>query len=209
MYFKDRAEAGDKLVDFLVKYRNQAVIVYGLPRGGVATGAQIAKRLTAPLDLVIARKIGHPENPEYGICAVAENGDRVCNEAEVAFVNKSWLEEETERQRQEAKRRRLIYLSGREPLSVKGKTAIIVDDGIATGLTIRAAIKELKHRKPKKIVVAAPVAPKDTVLQLKSEVDEVVVLYAPVDFFGAIGDYYEYFPQLSDEEVVKIMESFK
>ncbi len=133
-----------------------------MPRGGVVLGVEIARLLEMPLDLIISRKIGHPNNLEYAIGAVTENGTPVYNSREVARVDPEWLEARVRREREEAKRRRERYLGGREVLSVRGKTAILVDDGIATGLTMLAAIHEVKRRKPARIVVAVPVAPEDT-----------------------------------------------
>lgn len=205
MFFKDRSEAGEELATKLEKYQNQDVVVYALPRGGVVLGVEIAKKLHAPLDLVITRKIGHPLNPEYALCATSENAHMVCNEEEVAGIDKKWFEAEVQKERQEAKRRREAYFKGRKPIPAKGKIAIIVDDGVATGLTMFTAILEIKHQETKKVVVAVPVAPKETADQIKSKVDEFVALEIPEVFLGAIGSYYQSFPQVSDEEVIKLM----
>ncbi|NTW72772.1 MAG: phosphoribosyl transferase, partial [Eubacteriaceae bacterium] len=176
MIFIDRQDAGRKLAGALEGYKGEEVIVYALPRGGVVLGVEIAKRLGVPLDLIIARKIGHPYNSEYAICAIAEEGPPVCNKSEADRVDPIWLKEEIELGRKEIRRRREKYLGGMIRKSVEGKTAIIVDDGIATGLTMFAAIDELKSRKPKKIVVAIPVTPYDTAQRLKQKVDELVSL---------------------------------
>jgi predicted phosphoribosyltransferase len=205
MTFKNRTEAGNKLADLLEKYADQEAIVYGLPRGGVAVAAEIAKRLKAPLDLIIARKVGHPYNPEYGICAVTESDQRVCNEEEVAALDQDWLAKAIEKECREAQRRRVVYLANRKPLSVAKKVAILVDDGLATGLTMQASIKEVKQRNPDKVVVAVPVAPAETIAKLQPEVDEILVLYPVSGFFGAIGSFYDHFPQLRDEDVVKLL----
>ena len=205
MIFTDRIEAGKKLAEVLWAYKRSDVVVYALPRGGVVLGVEVARMLGAPLDLLIPRKIGHPSSSEYAIAAVAEDGDIVANEEEVSRVDQVWFKKEVAHQRAEAKRRREKYLAGRPTSAVEGKTAIIVDDGIATGLTMKAAIMELKHRKPKKIVVAIPVIPADTFTVLSALVDEVVALDKPEQFLGAIGNYYKSFPQVEDEEVIALM----
>jgi len=205
MIFTDRIEAGKKLAEVLRAYKRSDVVVYALPRGGVVLGVEVARMLGAPLDLLIPRKIGHPSSSEYAIAAVAEDGDIVANEEEVSRVDQVWFKKEVAHQRAEAKRRREKYLAGRPTSAVEGKTAIIVDDGIATGLTMKAAIMELKHRKPKKIVVAIPVIPADTFTVLSALVDEVVALDKPEQFLGAIGNYYKSFPQVEDEEVIALM----
>lgn len=184
-------------------------MIYGLPRGGVVVAAEVAHALNAPLDLIIARKIGHPFNPEYAIGAVTEKGTPVFNEAEASQVDSTWLSKAVEEQRAEAKRRRKSYLGNQEPISVKDKTAVLVDDGIATGLTYKAAITELKNRKPAKIVAAVPVAPADSAAEIEAEIDEIVCLLCEEYFLGAVGNYYEYFEQVEDNEVIDILSEFK
>jgi len=205
MPFKDRIDAGKKLAEQLKEFANKPVVVFALPRGGVVLGKEVAQSLHAPLDLLIPRKIGHPDNPEYAIASVTETGDVVRQEEEVASVNADWFKDEVEHQRQEAARRRKRYLSHRKVVEVKNKIAIIVDDGIATGLTMKAAIADLKSRDPLSIIVAVPVAPRDTVQELKPLVDRVIVLEQPFMFMGAIGAYYDTFEQVDDEEVVMLM----
>ena len=168
-------------------------------------GVEVAKELNAPLDLLIPRKIGHQFNPEYAICAVSESGDLVCNEAERAAADPDWFEKEVQKEIQEAKRRRKIYLADREPISAEGKIIIIVDDGIATGLTMRAAIEGARRRNPEKIVVAIPVTPRDTAQIIREEADELVALDEPAMYLGAVGAYYREFGQTSDEEVLELM----
>ena len=205
MRFKDRREAGRKLADALIKYKDEGPVVYALPRGGVILGYEIKKELKAKFDLVITRKIGHPESKEYAICAVAEDGHMVCNESERKAVDQEWFYEEVNREQAEAKRRRETYLSGRVRISARGKTAILVDDGIATGLTIKLAIQELKHDSPKKIVIAAPSAPRDVVESIKDSVDDIIVLDKSEFYLGAVGAYYDSFPQVEDNEVIKLL----
>lgn len=204
MRFADRSDAGRRLAEALAGYAGEACVVYGLPRGGVVTAVEVARRLRAPLDLLITRKIGHPLVPEYAVAAVAGSGDVVRNEAEVAKLDPEWFRQEVKRQRAEAERRRERYLGGRPAPDAEGKTAILVDDGLATGLTMKAAILEAKRRRPRWTVVAVPVAPRDTVAALATLVDEVVCLHAPEDF-EAIGQFYDRFEQVSDGEVLALL----
>lgn len=206
--FADRKHAGKQLAAALQKYQGQDIVVYALPRGGVVCGIEVAEALGAPLDLLIGRKIGHPNNEEYAIGAVAEDGCSIMNEGEAAAVNKDWLARAMEEEKKEAKRRRETYLGARAPVPVAGKTAIIVDDGLATGLTMRLAIKELQHRRPARIVVAVPVAPQDTADAIAKEVNEVVALESAPGFLGAIGAYYQEFPQVEDSEVIRHIDNF-
>lgn len=204
--FKDRHEAGHELAEALAQYKVDNIVVYALPRGGVILGYEIAKCLEAPLEVIITRKVGHPLSPEYAIGAVAEDGHMVCNEEEVAYVDPAWFKEEVERERNEARRRREAYLRGRMPLSAKGKTAILVDDGVATGLTFLLSIKELKHQEPKRIIAAVPVAPQTVAEKIRREVDELVALEIPLHFLRAISAYYEEFPPVEDWEVIEVLE---
>lgn len=180
-------------------------MVYAIPRGGVVLGAEIAKALSAPLDLVITRKIGHPASPEYAVCVVAENHHLICNPEEKKRLDPKWLAETVEKERQEAIRRRKVYLRERTRPRVEGKTAIVVDDGVATGMTFLMALKEVRHLRPAKLVAAIPVLPAEMVTKIRAEADEVVYLDAPLDFAGAVGSYYDEFPQVSDEEVVSLL----
>ncbi|KPK71936.1 MAG: phosphoribosyl transferase [Acidithiobacillales bacterium SM23_46] len=206
MRFRDRTDAGKQLSAALSEYRGEAGVVLALPRGGVVLGIEVAEGLGMPLDLVIPRKIGHPQQPEYAIAAVAESGELAANEAEVRRVDPDWFRNAVDREQAEAKRRRQLYLGGRAPLPLAGKLAILVDDGIATGLTMFAAIRDVKQRSPARTVVAVPVAPADTVAQLRREVDAVVTLDDGEYFLGAVGAYYDDFPQVSDSEVVALMQ---
>ena len=203
--FKDRVEAGQKLALKLSDYKNKPVVIYALPRGGVVLGAEIAKALGAELDLVIVRKIGHPYEPEYAIGVIAEDGDLILNPAEFKSLSKNWLEDAKKREQEEAKRRREKYLGKKPKIDVADKIAIIVDDGVATGLSIELAVKEIKHKKPKEIIVAVPVIPKDTAIKLEKEVNKLIALSFEENYVGAVGAYYEYFPQVTDEEVIKLL----
>lgn len=207
MRFKDRDEAGRKLAAALSKFKNKDAVVYAMPRGGVPLGAIVAESLGVPLDLVIVRKVGHPLFPEYAVCAVTESGERLCNEAESRVIGKEQLEALASAESAEAGRRRQVYLGGRERVSPEGKVAIVVDDGVATGLTLRLALKEIRKNKPKTLVAAVPVIPKEVATVVKKEADELIALDIPAFYLGAVGAYYDDFPQLNDEEVKKIMKT--
>ncbi len=204
MRFCDRVEAGKLLAEALKRYKGEDVVIYALPRGGVVLGYEIAKELGASLDLVITRKIGYPGNEECAVCAVAEDGHMICDQSAEPLLDKEWLKRQVEKEMLEARRRREVYLKDREPISADGRIAIIVDDGIATGLTILLAIRELRHQNPKRIVVAVPVASMDASERIREEADELVALVVPA-YFQAVGAYYSNFPQLEDEEVIRLM----
>jgi putative phosphoribosyl transferase len=202
--FVDRVEGGQELAKHLDNYRGQDVVVYGLPRGGAETAIVVARALGAPLDLIITRKIGHPGNPEYAIGAITDDGEVALNLAEVSGVSPGWLAEEKGRQYLEAVRRRALYLKGRNPVDVHGKTAILVDDGIATGYTMEAAIRSVRKRGPRSVVVAAPVASLNTVQRFRGLADEVIIAEMPPSLV-AIGQWYEDFTPVQDDEVVRLM----
>lgn len=204
--FRNRRDAGVRLAKALARYDSEDAVIYALPRGGVALGAEVARQLELPLSLVITRKIGHPQNLEYAVCAVTEEGELVCDEEEVRTIDPDWLTAEVERERMEAARRRVTYGDVRIPAS--GKIAILVDDGVATGLTMRAAIRSLRGEVPDEVVVAIPVAPHSVVERLRREADDVVVLDDTEPYLGAVGAYYEDFPQVTDEEVIEILEEY-
>ena len=207
MMFQNREDAGQQLAKRLERYRGIDAVVLALPRGGVVVGHEIAQALGLPLDIVVTRKIGHPANPEYAICAVDEKGTLLCDEAERELVNKDWLEKEVERQREEAERRVRAYRGKEEPVGIKGKTAIIADDGIATGLTMRLAVRAVQAQGPARVIVAVPVAPSEIVQKLKREVDELVVLLPLEEFAGAVGAHYKEFKQVEDETVIRLLQS--
>jgi predicted phosphoribosyltransferase len=190
----------------LLPFKSIDTVVYALPRGGVIIGKEVADSLEAPLDLVIVRKIGHPLNPEYAIAAISENGEFSLNPSEASLIGEEWFQAEVNKQREEAARRRDKYLKDYKRINAKDKTAIIVDDGLATGLSMLAAIREIKKQGPMRIVVAVPVAPPDVAERISKEVDDFVAVYVPVIFLGAIGSYYENFDQVTDEEVVGALE---
>lgn len=205
--FKNRSDAGKELAERLRQYKNSNAIVLALPRGGVVVGYEVARLLDLPLDIVVARKIGHPQNPEYAICATDEKGTLLCDEREARLVDQDWLKEEVERQRKEAERRIQVYRDGKKPFPITNKIAIIIDDGIATGLTMRLAIKAVRKQKPDRIIIAVPVAPSDIVRELRREVDEIITLEPPEDFMGAVGAHYQEFEQIEDDTVVRLLQS--
>jgi putative phosphoribosyl transferase len=209
MHFKNRTEAGKQLGQLLRNYRNMEGVVYALPRGGVVVAAEIAVALNFPLDLIFAHKIGHPYQPEYAIAAVSESGYLIGGAPyELKSIEEAWLEREKKWQMEEIKRKRELYLKGKKQPELKNKIAILVDDGIATGLTMRAGIKELKMRQPHKIIVAVPVASKDAADLLKAVVDEFVGIEVAEEhkFLGSVGAYYDEFNQVGDEEVIRFLE---
>jgi len=205
--FRDRRDGGQRLVPRLSHYRARpATVVLGLPRGGVVPAAEIAKGLGLPLDVVISRKIGAPGNPEFAIGAVAEDGAPYLNEDGLALTeaSKEYLDKETERQRQEIARRREWFRDRRPLVLPEHATVILVDDGIATGATVIAAIGALRQLAVARIVLAVPVAPPDTVERLRGLVDEIVVLATPA-MFWAVGAFYEDFEPVSDEDVCRLL----
>jgi len=208
--FRDRIEAGQKLAEKLEpEYRDADAVVLAIPRGGVVVGKEVAKALGLPLDVIIPRKIGAPGNPELAIGAVA-HGRAIINESLVRQMGipSSYINQEVEKQLGEIDRRRKLYLGEREPVQLEGKVAIIVDDGLATGYTALAAIDAVRLHHPGKIVLAVPVAPKDTCDRFQGEVDEVICLEAH-DIFFAVGQFYESFEQTTDSEVVAILKSYR
>lgn len=204
--FRDRNDAGKQLAKKLAPFGAEDAIILALPRGGVVTGYEVARALSLPLDIIAVRKVGHPDSPEYAIGAVDERGTTVLNEAESATIEPQWLANQIERQRKEAKRRSTLYRGRVEPIGLSGRIAIIVDDGIATGLTMRLAVRFAKTQRPSKIVVAVPVAPPESIRALEAEgADEVIVLEPPEEFLSAVGSHYVHFDQVEDGEVVRLM----
>lgn len=206
--FKNRKEAGKSLSQKLLNYHSKETAVLALPRGGVVVADEVAKALNAPLDLVIAQKIGHPLSPEYAIAAISKEGHMIGNERELSSVSPHWLEKEKSIKQAEAQRRYSIYLAGRKPIPLKGKIAIIVDDGIATGLTMRLAIEEVKKQNPKVVVVAVPVASQEIAEEIRLLVDDFIGVFV-VQELGAVGAFYDEFKQVSDEEVIAILSKYK
>ena len=206
--FRDRKDAGERLAALLLHLKDRSPVVLALPRGGVAIGAEIARLLDAPLDIVLVRKIGVPWQKELALGAVADGGtpeifiDERMEEA--LAIPGDYVRAETARQLAELERRRQIYCAGRAPVEIAGRTAIVVDDGIATGATMRVALRAVRRQGPAWLVLAAPVAAAETLAALSGEADETVCVTAPQGL-GAIGYYYDDFHQLSDAEVTALL----
>lgn len=209
MIFQNRSEAGKALAAALVAKGYEAPVILALPRGGVPVAIEVARALKAPMDLVMVRKIGAPGQPELAVAAVV-NGDApqiVVNEAIAGSfrLSRAEIEEMSKPRLEEIRRRRALYLKGRSQPPLEGRTVIVVDDGIATGATVRASLKAVRARGPAKLVLAVPVAPPDVAGDLAAEVDELICLHQPVPF-GAIGRFYADFPQTPDAEVITLLD---
>lgn len=208
MTFADRQEAGKLLARKLLRFKDCAPIVLALPRGGVAVGFEIARALAAPLDLVLVQKLGAPDQPELAIGALADgaNPELVTDSDLIGqlAVPPALLEQIMARAREEIARRQTLYRSNRPPAVVTNRTAILVDDGIATGATMRAALHATRRHAPRRLVLAVPVAPSDTIRRLGQEADEIVCLLRP-HMFTAVGRFYHRFPQLDDQEVLDLL----
>ncbi|WP_297707835.1 phosphoribosyltransferase [uncultured Eudoraea sp.] len=204
--FKDRIDAGIQLAHKLLPYKDKEVVVLAIPRGGLPIGVIVAKTLQAPLDVALSKKIGHPFNREYAIGAVSLENIIL---KDVSGVHKSYIAEETERIREKLKKRYQQYHQSRQPEDLKDKVVIIIDDGIATGNTIRVTAELVNAQKPDRVIVAIPVAPGSSINALKDSpyIDEVICLYTPYDFM-AVGQFYEVFDQVSDEEAIKLLKEF-
>lgn len=207
--FADRTEAGRLLAHEVLAFKLIAPVVLALPRGGVPVAAEIASALHAPLDLLLVRKIGAPGNSELAVAAVAEGlqPEVVIDEVTLHMIgaSRAYVDREAKEELREIARRRTQYLRDRPPQTVEGKTAVVVDDGIATGTTVRAALQALRRRKPARLVLAIPVAPPEVVAALRAEVDDLVCLSQPA-YFHAVGAHYADFHQVSDDEVVRVLE---
>lgn len=206
--FRDRTEAGRLLGQRLATYANRPdILILALPRGGVPVAFEVAKALNAPLDVFVVRKLGVPGNEELAMGAVATGGIRVLNEEVIRALDipETVIQTVTEKEKQELERREFIYRGNRPPLDVHARTVILVDDGLATGSTMRAAVAALKQQQPARIIVAVPVAAPSTCEELRSEVDEIVCIITPEPLF-AISLWYEDFSQTTDEEVRDLLQ---
>jgi putative phosphoribosyl transferase len=205
--YKDRAEAGQNLAERLAAYKNRAdVIVLGLPRGGVIVAFEVAQALSAPLDVFVVRKLGVPDQPELAMGAIASGGVRVLNEDVVQMMRipNEVIDAVAAREQQELERREQLYREGRPALEVRERIVILIDDGLATGSTMRAAAAALRNRQPARIVMAVPVAASSTCDEFKTEVDEVICAETPEPFY-AVGLWYRDFAQTTDEEVRELL----
>jgi putative phosphoribosyl transferase len=210
--YRDRREAGRHLAKRLADYAGRpGVLVLALPRGGVPVAAEVATALQAPLDLILVRKIGVPIQPELAMGAVVDGGSplvvRNDDVIRAAGIEELEFQAACESELAEIERRRQLYFGDRERVDVAGRTAIVVDDGIATGATTRAALRATRQRNPDTLVLAVPVAPTDSLVALRQEADDVVCLEEH-EVFGAIGLYYSDFLQISDEEVIETLRRF-
>lgn len=205
-YFSDRVDAGKRLALALSKLTFRKGIVLAIPRGGVVVGYEIANVLNLPLDVIIPRKIGAPGNPELAIGAMTEDGTTILDAELVSHisVSKEYIADEGERQKREIERRLKVYRPDTPYPNLKGLDVIIVDDGIATGSTMKAALASVKNRGAASVTVAVPVGPPSTIRELKTQADNVVCLFTP-EFFQAIGQFYEDFSQTSDQEVIQLL----
>ncbi|MGB9465235.1 MAG: phosphoribosyltransferase [Candidatus Acidiferrum sp.] len=209
MIFRNRAEAGEQLALHLAEYANREdVVVLGVPRGGVPIAFKVATALNLPLDIFVLRKLGVPGHEELAFGAIGSGGVRVLDRAVVEAIGLSNTDIEmvTQAETTELARRERIYRGGRPPLDLQGKTVILVDDGIATGSSLRAGVRALRQLQPAAIVIAAPVAPRASINRLKSEVDDVVCVAVPETFYG-VGQFYEDFSQVADEEVIALLDT--
>lgn len=202
--FTDRADAGSRLAARLEVYRREQPVVIGLPRGGVVVAAEVARALNAPLDVLVVRKLGAPNYPEFAIGAIAR-GETVLNEeVDPASLPPGYLDRLIAAETRELERREVLYRGGNAAVPVAGRTVLVVDDGLATGSTAAAAVRALRRAGPRRIVLAVPVAAPDSAERLARIADEVVCLHTPPEF-RAVSLWYRSFGQTSDEEVVDLL----
>ncbi len=211
MPFVNRTDAGRQLAQALLRYKDERAVVLALPRGGVPVAAEVAAALNAPLDLILVRKIGVPMQPELAMGAVVDGASPLVVRNEeiimLAGVDEADFKAVCDAELAEIERRRRRYLGGRPPVDVAGRIAIVIDDGVATGATTRVALRATRLRKPKKLILAVPVAPTECLAEMQKEADEVVCL-EDYELFGAIGYYYSDFRQTSDQEVIDTLARF-
>ncbi len=208
MRFRNRTEAGEKLSSRLLHLTDESLVVLALPRGGLPVAFEVAKALSAPIDLIMVRKIGVPWQRELAAAAVVDGDDpQIVENSEIVEtfrLSEDFIREEADKQLQEIERRRRLYLGERERVAVRGRTVVVVDDGIATGATVRAALKAVRKAGAQRVVLAVPVAPPETIDTLRAETDEIVCLSTP-EFFGGISMFYTDFHQVSDDEVIDLL----
>jgi putative phosphoribosyl transferase len=207
MFFRDRSEAGQRLGAQLIEFANRDVLVLALPRGGVPVGFEVAQSLNAPMDVLVVRKLGVPGRKEVAMGAIASGGVRVLNWRVVRAlaILPQQIDAVAEKEAHELQRREQEYRGNRRRMEVAGRTVILVDDGLATGSTMRAAVAALRHEKPLQIIVAVPVAAPSTCAEIEKVADRVVCLYTPLGFLS-VSQWYQNFSQTSDEEVREMLD---
>ena len=207
MRFQDRTTAGQELANALRDLQGQSgLLVLGIPRGGVVVAREVARALNAPLDVCLTHKLSAPDNPELAIGAMAENGQVVLDRGLIQelWMPRGYLEAETERQRQELERRARLYRRDRPPPQISNRTVILIDDGLATGSTMMAALQTLDAQAPASLVAAIPVAPPEAIRRLAPLADRVECLLSPRPFW-AVGAFYDRFDQVTDDEVIELL----
>jgi len=205
-FFRDRVEAGKRLASVLKDVVGENAIVLAIPRGGVVVGFEVARALSLPLDIIVPRKIGAPENPELAIGAMAENGVIILDDSLVSYlqVSESYIKRESENQRLEIERRLKMYRGDVLRPDLNNRDVVIVDDGVATGSTMKAALASVRKSGAKRVIIAVPVGPASTIRELEKQADFVACIHTP-DSFYAIGQFYENFVQTEDEEVKRLL----
>lgn len=201
-YIRNREEAAEMLADRLERYKGQKGVVLAIPRGGVPVGAPIAKRLGMPLEVIVSKKIGHPANPEFAIGAVSLEDVEVDDRPD---VSEEYIRTEAARLQESLRRKYKLFMGDRQPVDLRNRIVIIVDDGIATGKTLLSTVEMVRKKQPREIIVAVPVAPFSAIERFKAIVDEVVCLLVP-PFFQAVGQFYQEFTQVSDDEVFRLLQ---
>jgi putative phosphoribosyl transferase len=210
VYFSDRKDAGKQLASALTDFSFKEGMVLAIPRGGVVVGYEIASALNFKLDVIVPRKIGTPDNPELAIGAVTEDGTMILDDSLIMYlgVSNDYIYQESERQKQEIRRRQKFYRQGVSEPEIKDKNVIVVDDGIATGYTMKAALASVRNRGAATLTVAIPVGPPSTIKELEGQADNIVCLYTP-EYFQAIGQFYSDFSQTANEEVIELLKKQK
>ncbi len=205
-FYADRVDAGKRLALALKDFVGKNGIVLAIPRGGVVVGYEIARDLNLPLDVIIPHKIGAPDNPELAIGAMTEDGTTILDDNLITYmgVSREYIKEESERQKKEIQRRLKLYRQDTPYPELKGFDVLLVDDGIATGSTMKAALASVKNKGAASVTVAVPVGPPSTIRELKEQADRVICPYTP-DYFSAIGQFYSDFSQTTDEEVIELL----
>jgi putative phosphoribosyl transferase len=206
MFFRDRVEAGRMLATALRGNTRENVVVIGLARGGVVCAAEVARAFGASLDIVTLCRVGHPLDPEIAVAAVAASGQTVMDVSRQIDVDQDWLQTRLEEKQAEARRRRELYLGSRAPIDLSGKTAILVDDGVATGLTMKLAILVARRHRAARVVVASPVGPPAVLDALRWSAEEVVTLGEPDFLLGSVGAYYDEFYPVPDTDVIRLLD---